>query len=154
MTEEKHHDLAWRCAKALWSQDNASKALGMEIADMAPGKSQVTMRVRDDMVNGHLICHGGLIFTLADSAFAFACNSRNLCSLAMNCVIDYVRPAVLGDVLTAQAQEWSTTRSGGVFDVTVTRQDGKIIAHFRGRSATRGEPLIADPDSKDRNPNE
>ncbi len=114
----------------------------MEIVEVTAGRAEVNMAVREDMVNGHQICHGGLIFTLADSAFAFACNSRNESSVAMNCAIDFVRPALLGDVLTAVAEERSLTRRTGLFDVTVTQQGGKVVAHLRGRSSSLGKPLI------------
>lgn len=134
--------LAERCAEALWSGDKASQALGMKIISVGEGRSEVRMRVRDDMLSGHELVHGGMVFTLADSAFAFACNSRNKTAYAMSCTIDFVRPAVLGDELTARAQERSHTRSSGVYEITVTNQHDKVIAHFRGRSFTRGEPLI------------
>lgn len=100
------------------------------------------MTVRDDMINGHNTIHGGLVFALADSAFALACNSRNQASFAMSCHINFIRPAGVGDELTARATEESLTRSSGLYDVVVTNQGGKTIAHFHGRSFTRGEPLI------------
>lgn len=134
--------LAERCAEALWSGDKASQALGMKILSVGEGRSEVTMVVREDMLSGHELVHGGMVFTLADSAFALACNSRNQTSYAMSCSIDFVRPAVLGDELTAKAEERSHTRSSGFYEITVTNQHGKVIAHFRGRSYTRGEPLI------------
>ena len=135
-------ELAERSTDAMWSQDKASAALGMQIAKVGEGHSEVTMRVRENMINGHNMIHGGLVFALADSAFALACNSRNQASFAMSCSIDFVRPAMLGDELTARATEQSLTRNSGVYEVTVTNQDEKAIAHFRGRSFTRGEPLI------------
>lgn len=141
-SRENAQALAERCAEALWSGDNASRALGMRIVSVGEGRSEVSMVVREDMLSGHELVHGGLVFTLADSAFAFACNSRNQAAYAMSCSIDFVRPAVLGDELTARAQEQSHTRSSGFYEITVTNQHGKVIAHFRGRSFTRGEPLV------------
>lgn len=134
--------LARRCAEALWSNDKASQALGMQIISVGEGHSEVRMVVREDMLSGHELVHGGIVFTLADSAFAFACNSHNQAAYAMSCTIDFVRPAVLGDELTARAEERSHTRSSGVYEITVSNQHDKVIAHFRGRSFTRGEPLI------------
>lgn len=134
--------LAERCAEALWSGDKASQALGMRVISVGEGRSEVSMVVREDMLSGHELVHGGMVFTLADSAFALACNSRNKTSYAMSCSIDFVRPALLGDELTARAEEQSHTRSSGFYEITVTNQHGKVIAHFRGRSFTRGEPLI------------
>ena len=139
--------LAERCAKALWSGDRASEALGMQIVSVGEGQSDVSMMVRPDMANGHALIHGGMVFTLADSAFALACNSRNQQSFAMSCSIDFIRPAMVGDVLTARAREQSHTRSSGFYEVTVTNQHDKVIAHFRGRSFTRGEPLTEGPQS-------
>lgn len=135
-------ELAERSTDAMWSQDRASAALGMNIVRVGEGISEVKMRVRDDMINGHSMIHGGLVFSLADSAFALACNSRNRASFAMSCGIDFIRPAMLGDELTAKAEEKSVTRSSGFYEVTVTNQDDKVIAHFQGRSFTHGEPLI------------
>ncbi|HKJ17260.1 MAG TPA: hydroxyphenylacetyl-CoA thioesterase PaaI [Xanthomonadales bacterium] len=140
--------LAERCAEAMWNGDEASRKLGMKIISVGEGCSIVTMPVRKDMLNGHQTIHGGIIFTLADSAFAFACNSRNSTSYAMSCGIDFIRPAFLGDMLTARAEEQSLTRSSGYYEVAVTNQDNKIVAHFHGRSHTRGEPLIEHQDQK------
>lgn len=134
--------LARKCAEAMWSGDQASRQLGMRVTGVGEGWSEVTMSVREDMINGHNSIHGGIVFTLADSAFALACNSHNKASYAMSCGIDFIRPAFLGDVLTARAEEQSLTRSSGYYDVKVSNQDNKVIAHFRGRSHTRGEPLI------------
>jgi acyl-CoA thioesterase len=134
--------LARRCVEMLYEHDNASRNLGMKITSVSPGRVKMTMIVRQDMVNGHDLCHGGLIFTLADTTFAFAANSHNESVLPMNCAIDYVRPALKGDELTAVAVERSKGRTTGVYDVTVTNQEEKVIAHFRARSSGRGEPLI------------
>ena len=127
-------ELAHACATAILSRDNAMRGLGIELIDIAPGFSKVRMRVRDDMTNGHKIGHGGFTFTLADSAFAFACNSYNKIALAANCSIDFLRPACLGDLLTATAQEQSLTGRNGIYDVRIENQDGELVALFRGKS--------------------
>lgn len=134
--------LAERCGEAMWSGDEASRALGMQLVSVGPGEAEVSMVVRADMVTSFKMVHGGVVFTLADTAFSLACNSRNMTSYAMSCSIDFVRPAVPGDELTARAKEQSHTRSSGYYEITVTNQHEKVIAHFRGRSFTRGEPLL------------
>ena len=108
--------------------------MGISLLSIAPGECRMTMKVRPDMLNGHLTCHGGFLFAFADSTFAFACNSRNLNTVASGCTIDYLAPAFEGDVLTAHAQERSLAGRTGVYDVTITNQDGKAVALFRGRS--------------------
>jgi len=126
--------LAEAAAQAMWSRDAATHALGMELAAVAPGSATMRMRVRPDMVNGHHICHGGLIFTLADSAFAYACNSYNLNTVASACQIDFLAPAREGDLLEAVAVERSAAGRTGVYDVTVGVVGGKTVALFRGKS--------------------
>ena len=126
--------LAERAARAMYDPDRASRALGMRISAIAPQACSVTMKVRADMTNGHKICHGGLIFTLADSAFAFACNSGGEPAVAASGNIDFLAAAHEGDELTAHARElWRGGRSG-IYEVTVTNQTGATIALFRGRS--------------------
>jgi acyl-CoA thioesterase len=121
-------------ARALFANDRASQELGISLLAVEPGVARVTMQVRPDMVNGHGICHGGLIFTLADSAFAFACNSHGPATVAAAVAIDFLAPARIGDVLTAEARErWLGGRTG-LYDLAVTRADGTVIAHARGRS--------------------
>jgi len=126
--------LAERVAAAMMERDRASQALGMRIARVAPGEAELTMTVRADMVNGHAICHGGYVFTLADSTFAFACNSYNHNTVAQGCSIDYVAPAHEGDVLTATGRERSRAGRTGVYDIEVRNQRGETIALFRGKS--------------------
>jgi acyl-CoA thioesterase len=126
----------------MFAQDRASQALGMRIIEVTPGYAQLAMSVREDMVNGHQICHGGLIFTLADSAFAFACNTYNAVTVAAGATIEFLAPGRLGDELTATAQEQSRSRRTGVYDVTVRNQRGDCIALFRGRSHEIGGRLI------------
>lgn len=130
--------LAERAAKALYDPDRASQALGMRISAIAPQTCTVTMKVRADMTNGHAICHGGLIFALADSAFAFACNSGGEPTVAATGSIDFLAPARAGDELTATAHElWRGGRSG-IYEVIVANQAGVRIALFRGRSHRTG----------------
>jgi acyl-CoA thioesterase len=126
-------DVARRSADAMWASDAASRALGMELVAVAPGRATVTMQVREDMVNGHAIGHGGFTFTLADSAFAFACNSYNRSTVAAACEIRFVAPTRLGDLLVAEAVERSRQGRDGVYDITV-RRDDTVIAEFVGRS--------------------
>ncbi len=127
-------------AEKMWADDEASKALGMEIVSVSPGKATMTMTVTDKMVNGHKICHGGYIFLLADSTFAFACNTYNQVTVAQQCAVTFIRPGKLGDRLRAEAIEISRSGRSGIYDITVTRDDGKVIAEFRGHSrAIEGE---------------
>ena len=126
--------LAERVAQAMYERDAASQRLGMRIVRVAPGYAELTMTIRADMLNGHAICHGGFIFTLADSAFAFACNSYNLTTVASGCAIDFLAPAREGDVLTAIAREKSMSGRTGVYDVEVANQRGEPVALFRGKS--------------------
>jgi acyl-CoA thioesterase len=126
--------LAQAVGRAMYAADIASQSLGMRLDAVGPGWATLTMRIRADMLNGHKTCHGGLIFSLADSAFAFACNSRNASTVAAGCTIDFLAPAREGDVLTADARERSLGARTGIYDVTVADQDGRAIALFRGRS--------------------
>ena len=126
-------DVATRSAAAMWAGDRASRGLGMEILDVAPGRATMRMTVREDMVNGHAIGHGGFTFTLADSAFAFACNSYNRSTVAAACEIRFLAPTRLGDVLVAEAVERHREGRDGVYDITV-RVGGTVVAEFVGRS--------------------
>src|SRR5204863_6966670 len=130
-------DLARACADAMWAEDDASRGLGMEIAEIKSGRATLTMTVTPEMVNGQRIAHGGFIFTLADSAFAFACNSHNERTVAAQGDITFIRPGKLGDVLVATAREISRSGRSGIYDVSVT-VDGVVIAEFRGHSRTIG----------------
>jgi acyl-CoA thioesterase len=125
---------AERATAALFAGDRASQALGMRITGVRPGWARLTMQVRADMVNGHGLCHGGLVFALGDSAFAFACNSYNDSTVAAAASIDFLAPARLGDELTAEASELWRTRRNGLYESVVTNQRGERIALFRGRS--------------------
>ena len=127
--------LARACAEAMWAEDDASKGLGMEIVDVGPGRATLAMTVKPHMVNGQRIAHGGFIFLLADSTFAFACNSRNERAVAAQCDITFIRPGKLGDRLVATAREISRSGRSGIYDIRVTADD-VVIAEFRGHSRT------------------
>jgi len=132
-----HNDpqaLAKLAGKTMYERDPASQALGMTLDDIRPGYARMRMRVREDMLNGHGTCHGGYIFMLADSAFAFACNSHNVNTVGAGCTIDYLAPGRAGNVLVAEAVEQALAGKTGVYDVVVTDQDGRRIALFRGKS--------------------
>jgi acyl-CoA thioesterase len=135
--------LAEAVAETMWARDRATNALGMKIEEVRPGYARISMVVRGDMVNGHHICHGGLIFTLADSAFAYACNSYNKNTVASACNIDFLAPGREGDVLDAEAIEQSQAGRTGVYDVTVRDGAGKTIALFRGKSYRISGEVIA-----------
>lgn len=126
--------IADHVGRGMLAEDEASRGLGMQIVAMGPGRARMTMTVRPDMLNGFKICHGGFITLLADSAFAFACNSYNELTLAAGIVVDFVAPAREGDLLTAEALEVSLSGRTGVYDVKVTNQHGETIALLRGRS--------------------
>ncbi|HEX8740413.1 MAG TPA: hydroxyphenylacetyl-CoA thioesterase PaaI [Casimicrobiaceae bacterium] len=118
----------------MFAADRASQALGMRVESVGPGRATVTMIVRDDMVNGHATCHGGIIFLLADSTFAFACNSYNRKTVAQGCSIEYLAPAHAGDVLRASGVERSRSGRTGVYDIEVRDQHERVVALFRGKS--------------------
>ena len=126
-------DLARACAEAMWKEDEASSGLGMQIVEVGPGRATLSMKVQRHMVNGQRIAHGGFIFTLADSAFAFACNSHNEKAVAAQGNITFIRPGKLGDELVATAREISRNGRSGIYDVQVTA-GGSVIAEFRGHS--------------------
>lgn len=130
------HDLAARVGQAMFAADAASREfMQMELVRCEPGRATMRMTVREPMLNGHRICHGGLIFTLADSTFAFACNSRNKVTVAAGCSIEFLKPAHLGDVLTCEGVEQLLQGRHGVYDMKVTNQRGEVVAMFRGKSA-------------------
>ena len=126
--------LAELAGKAMYERDPASQKLGMTLDEIRPGYARMSMRVREDMLNGHRTCHGGYIFMLADSAFAFACNSHNFATVGAGCIIDYLAPGREGDLLTAEATEQALAGKTGVYDVVVTDQEGRKVALFRGKS--------------------
>ena len=129
-------ELARACTDAMWAEDAASRGLGMELVAVEPGHAVLAMTVTERMVNGHKLCHGGFIFTLADSAFAFACNTYNQRTVAQHCAITFLNAARLGDRLVARAVERQRMGRSGIYDITVTREEGFVIAEFRGHSRT------------------
>ncbi len=133
---------AKRCAKAMWAGDNASRALGMKVEIRKAGCATVHMTVRDDMVNGFNVCHGGMLFALADTAFAFACNAYDRKTVAAAASIDFLRPVHLGEELRAEAAEEHRGRRSGYYLVRIENQDGQLVALFKGRSVSRDEPLL------------
>lgn len=141
--EPTANGLAEAVARHMWPQDHAAQMLGIRIVAVGPGYARLAMDVRADMVNGHNTCHGGLIFTLADSAFAYACNSHNKNTVASACHIDFLAPAMVGDSLEAEAVERSLTGRTGVYDITVKSHGGKTIALFRGKSHRINGEVIA-----------
>jgi acyl-CoA thioesterase len=142
-------ELAERVAEQMYARDRASQMMGMKVGRIARGYAEMVMTVRADMLNGHATCHGGFIFTLADSAFAFACNSSNQTTVASGCTIDFIAPARDGDVLTAVANERSASGRTGVYDIDVHNQRGEKIALFRGKSYRIKGHVIADPPSQE-----
>lgn len=143
MSHRTPQQIADHVREGMFANDRATKALGMQVLEVTPGRAVLTMTVREDMVNGHDICHGGLIATLADSAFAFACNSYNELTVASGFSIDLIAPARLGDMLTATCVEISKSGRTGVYDTEVRNQRGERIAVFRGRSYTaKGRPAV------------
>ena len=138
---------ARKSANAMWADDQASKGIGMSLGEVGPGSASLTMTVEERHTNGHGICHGGFIFALADSAFAFACNSYNRATVAQHCMISFLEPARLGDTLTATATEVSLKGRSGIYDITVTRGDATVIAEFRGMSRTISGTLYEEEES-------
>ena len=130
-------------AAVMWSDDYACQALNMKLLKVADGVAEMEMLVQPSMINGHDVCHGGYLFTLADSAFAYACNSRNRVTVASGARIDFIRPAKLGDRLLARAQLLHQGKRSGVYDVTVSNQAGEQVAQFRGNSSIIGGEITA-----------
>ena len=130
-------ELAARVGESMFAADRASRDfMQMELVRCEPGRAVMRMRVREPMLNGHEICHGGLIFTLADSTFAFACNSRNNVTVAAGCSIEFLKPGKAGDVLTCEGVEQMLQGRHGIYDMKVSNQRGEVVAMFRGKSAT------------------
>lgn len=129
---------AWRNARAMYENDNCAHALGIDIIEMGDGSAVVTMTVTPAMLNGHQSCHGGQLFSLADTAFAYACNSQGLAAVASACHIDFLRPGFVGDKLTATATVRHQGKLTGVYDIEIVNQQQKIVALFRGKSHRTG----------------
>jgi acyl-CoA thioesterase len=138
----KSSELASACAQHMFSTDSLSQSLGMQIQTVDEGKAVVSMQVKQDMLNGHQTCHGGIIFSLADSAFAFACNSQDQVAVASNCSIDFLRPALIGDKLTAISEVQYQGNKTGVYQTMVTNQNKQLIAIFKGKSERLGMNVL------------
>lgn len=134
--------LARQCGEQMWSMDKASRALGIEVDIPKAGAAIATMSIRDDMVNGFDVCHGGLLVALADTAFAFACNAYNEITVASSVQAEFLRPARRGDTLVATAKEEYRGRKTGYYTIEIVNQDGRLVSLFRGRSASTGEALL------------
>ena len=137
-------EIARACAEAMWAEDSASRGLGMQLISVEPGRAVLAMTITERMVNGHNIAHGGFIFTLADSAFAFACNTYNQRCVAQHCGVTFIAPGRLGDRLIARGVERQRAGRSGIYDITVTREDGTVIAEFRGHSRTIEGTILGD----------
>jgi len=138
---------AERSSAAMLKDDHTTKGMGMSVEAVGPGIATLSMVVRKDHLNGHGSCHGGAIFTLADSAFAFACNSHNKVTVAQHCSVTFLAPGREGDRLTATAREVTLAGRSGIYDVTVSREDGVAIAEFRGLSRTISGTHFEEPDA-------
>jgi acyl-CoA thioesterase len=141
-TDADPSDLARRGVDRMYADDRASRRLGITVEDVEPGHAVARMRVTEEMINGHALCHGGYVFLLADSAFAFACNTYGQVTVAASCDVVFVTAARLGDELVATATERVRYGRSGVYDVTVTRGAGEVVAEFRGRSRELNQPLL------------
>ena len=138
--------IAQATARHMYAQDKATQGLGITLIDIHPGHARMQMTVRSDMLNGHGMCHGGFIFTFADSSFAFACNSYNVQTVAAGCSIEFLAPAFEGEILIASAAEQSKSGKTGIYDVVVTNADGRKIALMRGKShQLKGDVIPAQP---------
>lgn len=135
-TEDAELETARRCAERMYADDEASRALGITVTDVSPGTATASMRVAPTMVNGHRIAHGGYLFLLADTAFAFACNTYGPVTVARSCEIEFVRPVIEGESLTATATERLRSGRNGIYDVTVLGARGEVVAELRGHSRT------------------
>lgn len=136
MTSISPAERARQCADAMWQNDAASKYLGIEVLSVGPGTASLRMLIENRHLNGHGVCHGGFIFTLADSAFAYACNSYNQVTVAQQAAISFISPVHPGDSLTATAREVNRSGRSGIYDIEVVRTDGQVVAEFRGCSRT------------------
>ncbi len=135
-------DLARECKDRMLAQDEATRSLGITIEVNEPGTATARLEVTPSMINGFGVCHGGYLFTLADTAFAFACNSYDQVTFAAGAAIDFLRPVHVGDRLVAEARECHRGRTQGLYDVTVRDQDNRVVAQFRGRSHATGRRLL------------
>lgn len=136
LTELSSKELAEACAASMWKDDHCSKAMGFILESVDAGCATLSMKVRADMLNGQKICHGGIMFTLADSTFAFACNAYNQFTVAQHCSVSFLKPVYENEVLRATATERFREKRSGIYDVVVSRSQGDIVAEFRGHSRT------------------
>jgi acyl-CoA thioesterase len=143
--QDEAQSLADTVGRAMYARDHNSHALGIQLEEIRPGYARMQLKVRREMTNGHDTCHGGIIFTLADTAFAYACNSRNLNTVASGASIDFVAPAHAGDTLLAVAEERVLAGRTGVYDIEVRNQHGEPIAYFRGKSYRVKGEFVARP---------
>ncbi|RJF56001.1 hydroxyphenylacetyl-CoA thioesterase PaaI [Serratia inhibens] len=142
MNADTPHALAQRCAERMFQQDACAQAMGMQVDEVDAGFARVSMTVGPQMLNGHQTCHGGQLFSLADTAFAYACNSQGLAAVASGCSIDFIRPALAGDRLTASAEVRHQGKTTGLYDVEIVNQGGKTVAWFRGRAHRLGHRIL------------
>lgn len=142
MTSIDEQERAQRSAEVLFASDHAARHLGIELKDIGPGRAQLQMRVLQNMLNGHASCHGGFLFTLGDAAFAFACNSFNQVAVASSASIEFLSPAYLDDLLTAEASMQYQGGRSGLYDVLISNERGERIALFRGRSQRLRDTLF------------
>lgn len=136
---------AWRNARAMYQNDACAQALGIDIVEMDDGVAVLTMTITPQMLNGHRTCHGGQLFSLADTAFAYACNSQGLAAVASGCSIDFLRPGFAGDRLTATARVKHQGKLPGVYDIEIVNQQQKTVALFRGKSHRIGGAVAGEP---------
>lgn len=144
-TQMNPGELATAVAQKMYEADEASRHLGMALKEVRPGYAVITMRVCDYMINGHKTCHGGYMFLLADSAFAFACNTYNQNTVAQAAQINFLKPVLIDTLLTATAKEVSRTGRTGLYDIDVTNEEGVLVAAFRGNSHTVKGQILPDP---------
>lgn len=142
MEHQDPNELAQQCAEHMWANDAMSQKMGMQILAVSEGSATLSMRICKDMLNGHKTCHGGQLFSLADSAFAFACNSQNQAAVAANCMIDFIRPAFEDDLLTATATVVNQGKRSGLYNIKILNQDNDLIVIFRGHSARINRPVL------------
>jgi acyl-CoA thioesterase len=147
MTAPSKDEIARISAKTMWDEDNATRALGIEMISIGPGRATMAMTIQPSMTNGHGMCHGGYLFLLADSAFAFACNSHGQRHVAQHCNVTFLAPGKLGSRLVAEAHERQRAERSGITDVTVRDEAGTVIAEFRGHSRSIPGSLLPTPDT-------
>ncbi|MBX2861514.1 MAG: hydroxyphenylacetyl-CoA thioesterase PaaI [Vampirovibrio sp.] len=144
---QTNQDLATACGQQMYNRDQAAQHMGIVVDGLAPGYAKLHMEIKPTMLSGHNFGHGGVTFLLADTAFAYACNSHNVANVAHTCTITFSRPVNLGDTLTAVAQEAYKASKTGLYDVEITNQQGKTVAYFRGHSYSLNRPVLESSDA-------